>query len=515
MHGRRYAVLIAASRFPDEPRLFPLACPENDVADLDHLLRDESLGGFTATSVLANRPHHEVLRTINTVLKRAERDDLVLIYYSGHGKLDEAGHLYLATADTTAEVLESTAVPVSRIRELVSLSHCTKSVLILDCCFAGAVEKAFLRGSVDDQLKIVSQGRGTYIMTAATGIQTAQEKEGDRNGVFTKHLLNGIRGGAADEDGDGYISAGELYNYVHREVAAESPQEPMKWDLNVRGELIIAKSGTSPHLERRSRIRAKLFELADQGILPDSVLAKALDVLALRPVELVGPSREYDRLLERLSKGEIAIGPFMDAWLKVGPPVERDRKPPPDSPTKGPTKRPDPPRPEPESFMAAIGTLLAAMFPGFAALIRWLAAATARQSQPATMPLGAVPPVSGVFADRPPRGGRRPPPAATASAGSERTPAVAGLGVAVGWLAACWMILVISAAMFDGAGASFTGDSYDAVPSGVVFGTIIAQLGTIILWRRRIGKSGVLARAVFTLTLVGAAGVAFFMMAQF
>lgn len=515
MQGRRYAVLIAAGRFPDEPRLFPLACPENDVADLDQVLRDESLGGFTATTVLANRPHHEVLRSINTVLKRAERDDLVLIYYSGHGKLDEAGHLYLATADTTAELLESTAVPVSRIRELVSLSHCTKSVLILDCCFAGAVEKAFLRGSVDDQLKLVSQGRGTYIMTAATGIQSAQEKEGDRNGLFTKHLLNGIRGGAADEDGDGYISAGELYNYVHREVAAESPQEPMKWDLNVRGELIIAKSGTSPHLERRSRIRTRLFELADQGILPDSVLAKALEVLALRPLELVGPLREYDRLLERLSKGEIAIGPFMDAWLKIGPPVERDRKPPPDPTPNGPTVRRDPPPPEPESFMAAIGSLLAVMFPMLATLIRWLGSATAGRSRAAAMPWATVPPAPEAVRDRPHGNGKRRARSPAGSADSGRTAVLAGLGFAVGWLAACWMILMASAAMFDGSGASFTGDSYDAVPSGGLFGSVIAMIGTIILWRRRIGKSGLLAGAVFALTLVGAAGIALFMVAQF
>jgi hypothetical protein len=53
------------------------------------------------------------------------------------------------------------------------------------------------------------------------------------------------------------------------------------------------------------------------------------------------------------------------------------------------------------------------------------------------------------------------------------------------------------------------------VPSGVPFGTIIAMAGTIILWRRRIGKSGALARSVFALTVVGAAGIALVMMARF
>jgi hypothetical protein len=208
---------------------------------------------------------------------------------------------------------------VSRIRDLLALSRATKAVLILDCCFGGAVGEAFLRGGVDDQLSLTSRGRGTYIMTAATAIQTAQEKEGDRNGVFTKHLINGIRGGAADEDGDGYVTVGELYNYVHREVLADSPQEPMKWDLNVRGELVVAKSGTSPRDQRRQAIRAKLIGLAEQNQLPDSVFTKAIEVLGLKPSEIAGPLRDYDRLLERLHKGELHVGQFIDGWIKVKP----------------------------------------------------------------------------------------------------------------------------------------------------------------------------------------------------
>ena len=32
--GKRYGVLIASSRFPDEPKLTDLNCPENDVDGL-------------------------------------------------------------------------------------------------------------------------------------------------------------------------------------------------------------------------------------------------------------------------------------------------------------------------------------------------------------------------------------------------------------------------------------------------------------------------------------------------
>ncbi|MEM7226548.1 MAG: caspase family protein, partial [Pseudomonadota bacterium] len=83
----RYAVLIGSSQFPEEERLQDLLCPEQDVDDLHGLLSDSEHGGFSETHLLKNRPHHEVLRTLNRVLKKAAKDDLVLIYYSGHGKL--------------------------------------------------------------------------------------------------------------------------------------------------------------------------------------------------------------------------------------------------------------------------------------------------------------------------------------------------------------------------------------------------------------------------------------------
>ena len=84
-------------------------------------------------------------------------------------------------------------------------------------------------------------------MTSATDIQTATEKEGDRNSVFTKHLIEGIKTGEADRNGDGLITMDELYHYVHERVQKESSQKPMEWSINVKGaDLVIAKSGRQP-----------------------------------------------------------------------------------------------------------------------------------------------------------------------------------------------------------------------------------------------------------------------------
>jgi len=316
---RRYGVLIASSRFPDEPKLKDLACPENDVDGLQQVLSDEAIGGFSELLVVKNEPSHAALRKVHQVLRKAGRDDFVLIYYAGHGKTDLAGKLHLATTETVSDELETTSIPAQRIRSLIDNARTTKVALILDCCYSGAIEKTFLRGDVEDQLNLMAGGRGTFIMTAATDVQTAREEIRDGFGIFTKHLIDGIRG-AADVDGDGIVTMNELYDYVHREVIAESHQVPMKWNLNVQGEMVIAQSGHKPREARRAAIRARLFAMADQGVLPDMVFTKALEISNLSFQETrQGAAARYDALLDRVLDPNLRIGDFLTAWLQVQP----------------------------------------------------------------------------------------------------------------------------------------------------------------------------------------------------
>jgi hypothetical protein len=312
----RYAILIASSSYPKEPRLEALRCPENDVDSLNELLASKEYGGFNETSVLKNRPHYEVLLKINQVLKRATKEDLVLLYYSGHGKLDPAGRLHLTTVDTEVDSLEATSIPVESIRNYTDISASAKIVLILDCCYSGAIGPAFLRGGgPDDQLQRISRARGTYILTASTEIQVAQEKEGDQYGLLTKHILEGIRGGGASNE-KGLVTMDTLYRYVFDQVRKESFQEPMKWDLNVRGdELVIARANRDPRDYRRKKIRAKLSEIEDS--LPHDIFIKALTLTKVQPEEPSENDHLYNNLLDQLIQQQLTLGKFIQEWSRT------------------------------------------------------------------------------------------------------------------------------------------------------------------------------------------------------
>lgn len=312
VNEKRYAVLIANSSFPNDSKLQPLRCPENDVDGLSKILSSEELGGFLETVVLKNRTHYEVLNEVGRVFDRAGKDDLVLIYYSGHGKPDLEGHLYLAslnTVTTTINNLTSSSIPVESIKRFIKHSKSRKVVLIFDCCYSGAIGATFTpRGDPSEHLKHVAQTRGTYIITASTGIQVAIEKEGDQYGLLTKHIIEGIQYGTADRDNDGYIGLEELYDYVSERVQEESPQEPMRWSLNVKGKPpVISRAGMNQKLQAHIQQLFEEAKLARKNEAWATVIenVKAIQVLNSNheAITLLVEAQQQERLADLYSKG--------------------------------------------------------------------------------------------------------------------------------------------------------------------------------------------------------------------
>jgi hypothetical protein len=292
MPGRFKAVLIGNTEFPDEPELRALRCAIRDAEGFCEVLSSETYGpeGPYEVELLRNESHVVIIKTIFQVLKAAQHDDLVLIYYSGHGKLDSRGELYLASRDTTSELLPASSVPVERIKSFIRLSKAKRVVWIMDCCFSGAVDKLF-KGEIADQASQTIQnslddGCGTYILTASTSVQMAEEKEGEEYSVFTKHLISGIKEGKADKDDDGYVSIQELFEYLRWQVPKDGQQEPRGWFLNTGGRLNIAKTGKPPRAVWRQELRDKILDAAKTASLPRDVLAANLTLLDKRPEEL-------------------------------------------------------------------------------------------------------------------------------------------------------------------------------------------------------------------------------------
>jgi hypothetical protein len=266
--ARRTAILVGNGRFHAESGLAPLQGPPNDVAALAAVFEDADRGGFEVQQFVDARKD-AVLPVIDEVLNTAEADDLVLLFYAGHGKLDPSGRLCLATAETRSAALRSTSIPVSELKELVAQSRAGSVVLLLDCCFSGAIGKEF-RGGVDDQLALMQDAQGLHILTAATGLQTARERDADAGGkvmgVFTRVIVDGIGSGAADRDGDGEITLTDLRRHLQETLRGQTPQY---FAHDASGDPRIARARPAETREQK-RLRC-LGQWYNEGKIPEAL----------------------------------------------------------------------------------------------------------------------------------------------------------------------------------------------------------------------------------------------------
>jgi hypothetical protein len=223
--GNAYrALLIANSTYPNDAHNLPdLEGPRNDPALLRDALCDDRYGLFPNHHVrlVVERTMAEVLREAEEFLRSANRQDTLLIYYTGHGKLDLSGELYLCARDSRADRLRSTAVKASDLSAMIEESAAATTVVLLDCCHSGAFKGAEMAQAL--------AGRGRFVVTSCRTGELANDAHAlNHASMFTHHVVEGMLGRAPDHDGDGLVGLDDLYGYVHARLAAENRQIPQR-----------------------------------------------------------------------------------------------------------------------------------------------------------------------------------------------------------------------------------------------------------------------------------------------
>ena len=247
--ARKLALIIGNSQYEDTG-LAKLAAPDVDVRALAEVLQTPGIGAFDEVTPLLNEGLAIVRKSIARFFDAKHRDDLLLLYFSGHGVRDEQGHLYLAVRDTERAVLAGTAIEASYVTTRMDRSASKRLVLVLDCCHSGAFgvgAKSAQGSTVGTASAFEGTGRGRVVLTATDSTQYAWEGDqviGDvENSLFTHYLIEGLRSGDADRDEDGQITIDELYDYVYDHVLNETPkQTPGKWAFGQQGEIVIAQN---------------------------------------------------------------------------------------------------------------------------------------------------------------------------------------------------------------------------------------------------------------------------------
>ena len=186
-------------------------------------------------------------------------NDKVIVFFSGHGVLDQDLNFYFATTDIDFKNPQEKGISFTQIEAFLDSIPARQKLLLLDACHSGEVDKGVLSpGFVEKQevldsiennqvfaynTKSISlniaqtglgmnnsfdlmkemfvgldKGTGSVAISAASGLGYAIESNKWQNGVFTYTILYGLKHKKADKNKDGIITVTELKNYSIKEV---------------------------------------------------------------------------------------------------------------------------------------------------------------------------------------------------------------------------------------------------------------------------------------------------------
>ena len=155
-----------------------------------------------------------------------------------------------AATDTGTTRLSATALSAAWLNDLLADCTADSRVLVLDCCFSGAHGRT-KAGADSVAAQLGEVGSGHAVLTASRDWEFSFEGDPSGGSVFTAGLVEGLRTGDADLDGDGVITVEEAHIYAAGYVRDQGAQQhPQRWLTAAEGELILAHSPRGPRLAR-------------------------------------------------------------------------------------------------------------------------------------------------------------------------------------------------------------------------------------------------------------------------
>jgi hypothetical protein len=322
----KVALLIGVSQYGAGFNQLPAAA--KDMEAMRRVLLHPDMGDFDEVIPLIDPGPQEMGIAIENLFGGRDRDDLLVLFFSGHGVKDENGNLYLATRITRKNerggLIRSTAIAARFVQEIMGESRARRQVVILDCCFSGAFAEGLLAkddSSVDIRRQLGGEGR--VILTSSTSTQYSFAQEGSDLSIYTRYLVEGIETGVADLDDDDVISADELHEYASIRVQRAAPaMKPEIYTVKEGYKIVLAKVPIGdPKLKYRKEVeryvhRGKISPVARRilnakrdslGLLPEE--AATIEAEVLKPYrEYKKKLQEYEQALREAIQHEYPLG---------------------------------------------------------------------------------------------------------------------------------------------------------------------------------------------------------------
>lgn len=230
-HGYALLIGVGESAYPK----WSLPVTVKDVQVLKSILTDPNLCAYPNDEQYI-RILHDAGATRSAMLEglawlkteaAADPEATVIVYYSGHGWLDQStNHYYLIPHDVEPVDIPNSALSALDFTNALRQINSQRLLVIIDSCHAEGmataknkqtaiklpqsfIETALPKSLVDD----LKQGKGRAVFTSSRGEQRSWIRPDDIMSIYTYHLIQALQG-AGNKPGDKVVRLSNMMNHL-------------------------------------------------------------------------------------------------------------------------------------------------------------------------------------------------------------------------------------------------------------------------------------------------------------
>jgi len=192
--GRYYALIIGNNEYKELPKLKTAV---EDAKEVGALLKEQY--NFEVTT-LYNANRNTILSTLNSFRKRLTEHDNFLIYYAGHGTLEERNTQgFWLPVDSSLDD-DVNWIPTDRITGIMNLMSAKQIMVVADACYSGIMTRASLTRlesgksteAYNKWLKKMAAYKSRVIISSGE-TKPVLDGGGGKHSIFAKALLETLR----------------------------------------------------------------------------------------------------------------------------------------------------------------------------------------------------------------------------------------------------------------------------------------------------------------------------------
>jgi hypothetical protein len=220
---RIWAVVVGVADYNHMPKL---KYTDNDAYEYAAFLKSVEGGGLPERQVKVlvdeEATRDNILIALQTQFKKADANDMVILYFSGHGL---EGCFLPYDYDGMNNKLQH-----SEILGIFQQSKAKYKVCLGDACHSGTLTntlaaKSPARVTLDRYYQAFEESSGGIaLLMSSKGEEVSLEDSGLRRGVFSHYLIKGLKG-EADTDMNKIVTISELHRFVYEKVRSYTQRQ--------------------------------------------------------------------------------------------------------------------------------------------------------------------------------------------------------------------------------------------------------------------------------------------------